>query len=97
MLILGKVVQSTPHKQAAHKSRLKDVPEAIFGKVTPNKWPKRLAGLPRTLRGGVWQLLYINPTTSLECVDKIYPRRIAVLRSQSTSESGLLHPRKSLC
>ncbi len=60
MLILGKVVQSTPHKQAAHKSRLKDVPEAIFGKVTPNKWPKRLAGLPRTLRGGVWQLLYIK-------------------------------------
>src|SRR6266446_8290358 len=28
-----------------------------------------------------------NPTTSLECVDQIYPRRIAVLRSQSTSES----------
>ncbi len=38
-----------------------------------------------------------TPTTSLEGVDQIYPRRIAGLRSQSTSESGLLHPRKSLC
>src|SRR6266851_5112085 len=48
------------HKRAAHKSRLEDVPKAIFGKVTPKQWSKHLSGLPVTLCGGVWQLLYIR-------------------------------------
>jgi hypothetical protein len=60
MPIFGKVVQSTPHKRAAHKSRLEDVPKAIFGKVTPKQWSKHLSGLPVTLCGGVWELLYIR-------------------------------------
>jgi hypothetical protein len=60
MPIFGKVVQSTPHKRAAHKSCLEDVPKAIFGKITPKQWSKRLSGLPVTLRGGVWQLLYVR-------------------------------------
>src|SRR5713101_2352836 len=60
MPIFGKVVETTPHKRAAHKSRLEDVPKAIFGKVTPKQWSKHLSGLPVTLCGGVWQLLYIR-------------------------------------
>jgi len=39
---------------------LEDVPKAIFGKVTPKQWSKHLSGLPVTLCGGVWQLLYIR-------------------------------------
>ena len=33
--------------------------------------------------------LAINPTTSLQCVDQMCPRRIAVLRAQATRESSL--------
>jgi len=38
-----------------------------------------------------------NPTTSLECIGQICPRRIAALRSQATRESRFLHVHNSLC
>jgi len=40
------------------------------------------------LRGRLVVQELINPTTSLECIDKICPCRITVLRSQATEESG---------
>ena len=52
MPILGKVVQSTPLKRAAHKSRLEDVPKAIFGNVAP----KALIKTPiAAARNPVWR------------------------------------------
>ena len=39
----------------------------------------------------------IIPTTSLECIGQICPRRIAALRSQATRESRFLHVHNSLC
>jgi hypothetical protein len=37
------------------------------------------------------------PTTSLECVDSIYIRRIAVFRVQATRENSFLRNRKACC
>src|SRR6266851_4854906 len=87
MPIFGKVVQSTPHKRAAHKSRLEDVPKAIFGKVTPKQWSKHLSGLPVTLCGGVWQLLYIRANQALQRMApaRRYPVLVAFL------QQALLH------
>ena len=42
---------------------------------------------------GTWY----SPTTSLECIGQICPRRIAALRSQATRESRFLHVHNSLC
>src|SRR5712692_3552975 len=87
MPIFGKVVQSTPHKRAAHKSRLEDVPKAIFGKVTPKQWSKHLSGLPVTLCGGVWQIGWKSTNQALQRMApaRRYPVLVAFL------QQALLH------
>src|SRR5262249_46489180 len=49
-----------------------------------------------TRRGASVLLRHLTPTTSLQCVDQICPRRIAAFRAQVTKGSGVLRPRKPL-